>query len=418
MKKTLLFNLIVLLVFTFLLILPLTTATVSLSNSPEIKVTIVSQTPDPVQPGGIVKVRLKIENSGQQSGYDAIVKVIPKFPFTIYNDVAEKNIGKLRASTTGADAEVVEFKLKVDETAVEADTGLPLEIQIGASAISYIHDELLIRIQSRDALLDITSITSEPQQIAPGETAKVDIMVKNQASGLLRDIKFKLDFSSSTLPLAPYQSSSERRITLLESKYQNDLTFQIIAKPDATPGLYKIPLNISYTDQNGNSYSLSDVLALKVGEVPKLKAYIKKSTVLQSGKNGLLTIEIANAGTTNAKYVELLLLPSEDYQLVTTSNYFYLGNVDSDDTESQEINLYIKSGLDSLHFPVQLKYTDANNQVYQQEFDLELNLFSSSQLKKFGVVESSSAWGYLVLIVLIMGGAGFYKYYWKKKKSS
>ncbi len=384
----------------------------------QISVTLQSQSPDPVEPGQTVTLKFKIENSGQESSEDTIVKIMPQFPFTIYGDKTEKNIGKLRASSTGADAEIVKFKLKVDENAVEGEMGIDLVVFMGEAGRAYTNGELTVDVQTQDALLDITSITSDPKQIAPGQDAKVTIMIKNLADSLLKDIKFKLDFDDDNIPLAPYQSSSERRISSLNTNYQDSLSFIIIASPDATPGLYKVPLTITYNDEKGNSYSVSDILAITVGEVPDVKVYIKKSDVLQDNSAGKITLEIANAGSSNIKYMELYMLPSEDYKLVSTTNYFYLGDVDSDDTESEEINIFINNGVDSVSMPIQIKYYDANNKEFQQTIDLEMELYSSSKLKKYGVVESSNSWMFFVLIILAIGGYIYYKKFYKKKKKA
>ena len=157
-----------------------------------VQVTLVSQDPDPVEPGEIVKVKFKVENTGRETEQEAIVRVLPKYPFTTYG-ISEKNIGRLRASSTGADAEVVEFELKVDSNAVERESGIGLEVQFADTAIRYTNDELKINVQTRDAILDIVSIDSNPKQIAPGEIGEVTILVKNQADSLLTDIKFRLD---------------------------------------------------------------------------------------------------------------------------------------------------------------------------------------------------------------------------------
>jgi hypothetical protein len=401
-KKIILFILVSLLMFS------LVEATFYSSNS-DIEVTFLSQDPDPVEPGQIVKVKFKIENEGKETTEDVIIKLNPKFPFSLYNDVAEKNIGKLPATSTGSDAVIVEFKLKVNEKAIEEETELELEIEMGDASAIYVNDDFLIDIQTKDAILDITSITSDPKQIAPGETAEVSIMVKNMADSLLKDIKFKLDFQEEGVPLAPYQSSSERRISQLESGYQNSLKFNVIADPEATPGLYKVSLNITYNDEKGNNYVVKDVLAITIGELPKLKAYIKKSSVLQANAAGKVTLEIANAGSSDIKYLELTLLPSDDYQLVSTTNYYYLGDVDSDDTESEEIDVYINKKVKTLHVPVQLKYTDANNKPFQQQLNLEMNIYSSSELKKFGLVEKSNALIYLLLLIIIVVGFILYR---------
>ena len=152
-------------------------------------------------------------------------------------------------------------------------------------------------------------------------------------------------------------------------------------------------------------------------DIPKLKVYIKKSGVLQSKKEGKITLEIANAGSSDVKFLELFLLPSDDYQLVSTTDYYYLGDVDSDDTESEEIDVFIDKGVKKLKLPVLLKYTDANNKPFQQQFDLEMNLYSSSQLKKFGVLETSNAGFYFLLLILVVVGIILYRSYKKDPES-
>jgi len=378
-------------------------------------VTLLSQDPDPVEPGQTVKIKFKIENEGGETSEDVIVKILPKFPFSIYNDVAEKNIGKIRAGQTGADAVIVEFNLKVAEDAVEGDTEIELLLKIGDEAwVSYTEDEFMIDVQTHDAVLDITKITSEPEQVPPGGTATISILVKNLADSLLKDIRFRLDLGASDLPLAPYQSSSEGRIFQLQSNYQKTLSFELIADPDAQAGLYKVPMNITYNDEKGNSYQIEDVLAVLVGERPKLKAYLKKSTSLRANKPTTLTLELANPGTTDIKFLEVFLLPSEDYQLISISDYFYIGDVDSDDTESEEIDIFVNKRVKTLSFPIKLKYTDANNQEYQQQFDLQLNLYSSFKLRKFGLVPSDNTW---MIVGVILISAGLFYIYRKRKKN-
>lgn len=404
-------------IFFFVAVLVLSGVQAISYPSTHLAVTLLSQDPDPVEPGQIVTVKFKIENNGTQSDYDTIVKLQPKYPFSMYGDSAEKNIGKLRAGSSGADAAIVEFKLKIDEQAVQQDTSLDLVVQSGNTGVSYTNKEFLISIKTQNAILNIGSVSYEPSPISPGGTSKVTIMLKNNAGLALKNIKFKLDMSSSTLPLAPYQSSSEMFVSQLQPNYQQSLMFTLIAKPDADAGLYKIPINLTYADINGVTTSSSDVLAVMIGEKPHVGAYIKKSTVLEAGNAGKITLEAANAGTTNVKYAELTLLPSDDYKLVSTHNYFYLGNIDSDDTQSEEIDIYINKKVDKVRVPVRLQYVDATGAKYQQAFDLEMNVYSSSELKKFGVIQSNNLWIYVIIVLLIAGGFLAYQYYYKKRKN-
>ncbi len=390
-----------------LLVIPFSQAAL-VSTSPVISVTLQSQEPDPVEPGQMVSVKFKIENSGGATEEPVVVRLLPHFPFTLYGDTAEKNIGRLRAASTGADAVVVEYKLKVDEQAVEGNTELELQVERGPAITRYDDNNFLLNIQTHDAILDITSITYEPTQIAPGETAKLSISVKNNADSLLKDITFKLNFAGSSLPLAPFQSSSQRRIAQLRSDHQLPLTFQILADPAAAPGLYKIPLNISYNDEQGRSYELNDVLAISVGNTPVIRSYVKKTSVMQRKKPATITIGLANAGTTDIKFMELKVLPSPDFELISESDYFYVGDVDSDDTESEEIKLYPLSKK-TLSIPLELSYHDANNQPYTERATLELPLHSSFTLKRYGLREGSYGWLFFFLLLLAGGGYFYYK---------
>ena len=390
------------LVLVVLLLLPTFVFAVAGIEDPDVSVTLISQDPDPVEPGQILTVKFKVENDGGETKRDAIVTLLPQHPFSIYQGETSTNIGKLRAGSTGSDAEIVEFKLKIADDAVEGEIELELVVRIGDFGKTYKEDDFLIDIQTHDAILDITSIKFDSNQVTPGEASKVTITVKNLADSLLKDIKFSLDFEDSTIPLAPYQSSSQRRIANLETDRQVPLTFNIIADPAATPGLYKVPMNITYNDEKGNKYQIKDVLAVPVGEIPKIRTYVKRSTVLRAKKAGVVTLGIANAGTTDVKFMEIQVLPSEDFELFSTSSYFYVGDVDSDDTESEELDIYVNRKVDVLKIPFELKYYDANNNPYSVRRELSLNLYSSRELKKFGLVEGGSSGTLFVLFVLVV----------------
>jgi hypothetical protein len=410
MKKILIFVVIVLFSLTLVhAILP--------SSGTKVEVMMISQTPDPVEPGQVFTVKFKIENEGDQVHEDVIVKLKPTYPLSLYSGTVEKNIGKLPAGLTGADAVIVEYKLRVAADAAEGSTELELEVEMGGGGLAYFDDEFSVNVQTRDAILEIVSINTQPEQIPPGESAEITFVIENRADSMFKDVSFKLDLTGDDLPLAPYQSSSKKTVDYLESGEQATLRFKLIADPEAKPGLYKVPLNITYNNELGNATTIEDVLAVKIGNFPRLRVHVKKSTVRSEKQEGLLTLEIANAGTTDVKLVELRLLESDEYELVTPSNYFYIGDIDADDTESEEMHIYVNRVKDDdLTIPVNLKYFDANNKPLEQNMDIIMQLYSGRQLRKFGLVESGGAGIWIVLLAL--GGGGYYWYRHRKKKST
>ena len=101
---------------------------------------------------------------------------------------------------------------------------------------------------------------------------------------------------------------------------------------------------------------------------------------------------------------------------MTPSDYFYIGNIDADDTESEELEIYIIPDVKLLHLPVKLKYFDANGKQFQQQFDLTMNLYSAAQLQKFGKEPANYMWLYVLVIIGVVGGFLLYKKYKPKTR--
>ena len=97
------------------------------ASIPQIKVTLISQDPDPVAPNDVVEARFKIENGGAATSNDVFMQILPEYPFSLYSGDAVQDIGKLRAGQTGADAIIVRYKLKVDKYAQKGDNEIKFQ---------------------------------------------------------------------------------------------------------------------------------------------------------------------------------------------------------------------------------------------------------------------------------------------------
>lgn len=170
-----------------LLIVSMFSSIVLSDSSPYLTLTMVSQTPDQVEPGQTFKVRFKIENEGSSTENDVIITLNEKYPLSMYGDQSEKNIGKMDTSSQGSDAEFVEFELKVDEDASEGEVELEVSIkQEDGGTINYDDNEFMIDIQTHDAILEISSVDISPQKINPGSSSKISFIIKNNADSLLK----------------------------------------------------------------------------------------------------------------------------------------------------------------------------------------------------------------------------------------
>lgn len=382
---------------------------------PTIDAILMSQEPDPVKPGEVVEVRFKLENEGGQTYEDISVEILPSYPFTLYSGEPVVEIGKIGASQTGADAVIVKYKLKVDEKAVEGENEIELRVKVGDSAWkSYTNDEFMIQVETPDAILGIREVYTKPAVLVPGQDSKLYIKLKNEADSLFRNIRAKLDLSSADLPIIPLDSSNEKGLSQLERGGEAWIIFEIVAESDAESKIYKVPINLTYDDENGDSYSREGLIGLKVGDEPKLLIYVSETDIYSSKQKGTVTLTMANSGLTNIKLMTMALKPSEAYEILSAKEV-YIGDVDSDDIESQEFELYINEIEDnSVMLPIELNYRDANNKLFSEEYNVGLKVYSGSEAKKFGLTDTSNAW---IVIMIILAVAAYFGYrYWRKKK--
>ena len=124
-------------------------------------------------------------------------------------------------------------------------------------------------------------------------------------------------------------------------------------------------------------------------------------------------MKFVNKGSSNIKYLNAALKKTNDFEILSTEKV-YVGNIDSDDYETGDFELYIKSIKKNIELPLQYTFLDANNREYIQDVKLILRLYSSSEVKKFGFVKSNNSGG--LLIILIIVGTGIY-FYLKKRKN-
>lgn len=270
-------------------------------EAPDLSVTLLNQDPDPVKKGEVVKVRFKIENTGSETYENILVEILPDQPFRLYEGNRVKTIGKLRSSQTGADAAIVDFKLRVAEDAVAGENEIELKVTAGNLVYMYENNEFMIDIE----------------------------------------------------------------------KYN----------------------------------------------LPSLRAYIRESSILQAGQRGTVVVEIANTDLGDAQFVELTLQPTENYQILSSSNYIYLGDIESDDTESEEFEIYVDPDIGNvLEIPLLIKYQDGNEVAHEKEITLELRIFNAGELKTLGFENNSKVIPILLVILIVLAGLIYMHLRFRKKR--
>ena len=380
----------------------------------KIDITLISQEPDPVNPGEVVNLRFKIENLGATPTGDLVFEILPQYPFSIYKGSAIQKVASLQGLQRDGEGVILLYKIKVDENAVEREETIDIRYKEEGDVSNrwmYIED-FPVRIRTRDIVVSVESITSSPDPIPPGKEASISLKIKNNADSLVRDLVIKLDTTSTAVPFAPVKSTTEKSLYQLDAGKEVTVNFNLIVEPDADGDIYKIPLNISYADETGTMYSKDDVISLKVASNPNLLATIDSTDIYSKKKSGGVVIKIVNRGLTNIKLLTAKLESNEDFEILSEEEV-YIGNIDSDDYETVEFILDIKSKDEVITLPIELIYMDATNKDFKQTKEVELRVFSASDAQKVGMVEKSSI-GFTIMFLIVAVGLGIY--FWRRRK--
>jgi hypothetical protein len=378
-------------------------ASALIGSAAQLSFTMISQSPDPVEPGSIVELRWMIENNGGGAAEEVQVEIVAEYPFSLYSGELIKNIGTIQGQQTGDRAVIVLYKVEVDENAVEGTNEIKLRYKTANTGWVEL-DPFDINIQTVDATLSLEDITVDPEVAAPGENLKATLTIRNLADSFLKDISVKLDLSSTTLPFAPIQSATEKRVRQLDSGASAELSYNMIVEPDAEPGVYKIPLTITFSDNLGNSYEKDDLFGVVVGAIPDISYYIDSTTISTPNSKGTVSIKFVNKGLGNIKFLNVIMKESDSYSIISPKEV-YIGNIDSDDYETADFQLFVDSKAPKeLKLQLEVAYKDANNRDYTENASVILKLYKKSEAVSLGIKEKNNSVGIIISILVVVIG--------------
>lgn len=408
MKKTMMIIMMVLMMSTSLVY--------ANDGNPQFKATVLSYSPVPAEPGSYITLNIKLENTGDGKADDAVIEFIDNYPFTV-EQVSEKtkDIGEL---DSGEDY-IAEYRVRIDDRAAQGTNYIKIRYNSDASSAGWIEKELPLTIQSSQKTVSISAVTNSPEVINPGEESNIVIKVSNSGSSNIRDVSLELDLAERVvgtnyidLPFGPVGSSAEKRVAFLGSGQTEDFTFTLQSYPGAETGIYKIPITLSYTDEDGESISEDDLISIIVGSSSDIMLQVDSSSVYSDQPNGEVIFSVTNKGFDEIKFATFEIMANEEFEVMSTSNREYLGNIDSDDYETATFTIKLTAeNVEEVNLPVKVTFKDSLNKEYKTERTITLPVMT---LEEAGLGKSSS--GSTIVFVLIILVVGYFLYRRHKKK--
>ncbi len=378
-----------------------------------IRVTLLNQDPDPVEPGDYVDVRVKIENSGIDLAQDVRVRFEPAYPFTLETGTSERFLGTMRGYQTGEEAAIERFRLRVDTNAIDGDNDITFSYHTLKSGWVELQP-FTVHIDRDETLLMVDNVISQPHVVISGDEVQVTIKVSNLGTLDLKDLRFGLDFTG--LPFSPIGSTNVKTFKSLDAGQSATVTYTLISDYDAIPGIYRVPFSIIYTDENNNEGTITTVITLIVGDVPSLAVTLEDASSQQPGTQSDVSFKFVNQGLNTLRFLNVKLTPGEGYRLLSTAED-YIGNIDSDDYETADYTIYIEpTTTGKILFPLSYTYQGQDNQEYNGNVELELPLYTLEEATQLGLVKGNGSltWIYVIIVVVV----GFIGYrMWRKRKT-
>ncbi len=251
--------------------------------------------------------------------------------------------------------------------------------------------------------IQIGLINQDPDPVHAGSVVEVKFKLENFWQETREEVIVEI---IPEYPFSLYSGSKTKNIGVLEGRQSGSdaviVDYQIKVDEHAVDGdqEIKVSLRIGETEWIYEDTFYIDVKKEKLN----LKTYIRSSELITPGSKGKVSIELANAGGYDIEFLELTLLPSEDYKLLSTSNYAYIGDLDSDDTESEEFQIYVSEEISEVNLPVKVVY-EINDYTYESEESLKLQLLTKQEAINIGLIKVSYAkqiWlGILIGLILL-----------------
>jgi len=266
------------------------------ATAPSLNIILSSQNPYPVEPGNIVTIEVELQNTGFSEATDIVLKIEPEDPFTLVSGEKETNtFTKIGAS----DSIKTTYKLSVSESAVSNDYDLAFRYYKGTDPGITVEKSVLVRVQGSPKLI-IDSISTDPEEVEPGDTVRFGVEIKNVGTGGVHYME--ATFNSSSAYIVPVLAGGSYYMGELDPGSIKEALFDISMDNEAEYGTYPATLTLTYRDDTNAFHATTFSIGVPIRGEPVIEVLSAKVD------NSDLKVDIENIGTGNAKALKISLV--------------------------------------------------------------------------------------------------------------
>ena len=277
-----------------------------ISEGSSVDITLINQDPATAQPGEYVDLKFKISNRGLEAAEDTSIELVESYPFSLDPNVsASRELGNLRGAAVGDDAYIVEYRVRVDENAVESENEISLKYTTGDEDFSVTRDfdisvdDVGTDFELSAGKVSASSIPVNLDNIGDKPAESVHVVLPDQ-SGIVKE-------GLETKVVGPLDSGENKVV---------DFAVSNISLGDS----YRF--EIHYTDGNGVRREL--VRNIEIGTFPVVPVQVTVQTATASDT----TFAVSNTGSEQISSVTTQI---EGDINISGSKTQVLGNLNSGD---------------------------------------------------------------------------------------
>ena len=334
--------------------------------------------PTPVTAGDEFELWIQLTNNSNKNAEDIEYFLDLEYPFSLIENTNRKNIEKIAPYQS----KIIKYKLKTDVSALKKAYEIDFKYK-RKYLETYNIKTYQIDVTGDKALVEV--IDSNVSKTTIGSKSKIEVKLKNLGQKKAKDVFVTLsDSKNSEITVKNLKTQYIKDINILESK---NLEFEILVSKDIESKGYTLPLEIKYSDSDGN-YSLKREIGVEIEDNPEITintTNINESFFTNQKEN--ISIEIYNTGNIDAEsvYVEFV---SE----ITNSNpKYFIGNIEKDNYDSIDLEFLTKnleSGKYSGEIIVYYKNSDLKQERKSKEITLNLKNKGEAKNTAQGIITS------------------------------
>jgi len=370
---------------TIVLCIPLTNGDfVEKSTIHQFVITEVS--PSEFYPSDVKTINITLQNIQEYPVYNISFKIDPSEaePIKFIDELMKHYNGGLYPG----EKYTIQYKIYIEDTLEKGVYYVPLTVMwstLSYGVVTLVQEDLYIGIEvveyPEDLKLDITDIIA-PTNIKAGDTFIVKIKLKNIGKKKVDSIKAKLELPPG---FASIGSDTEEYVESLEPNSSAETVFNIQVDKQAISQLYNFDFILEYRGENNRLITKNSSFGIMVDENPPvyIQDIILEPTMLTPGTEGLLMIQIVNAGTNKIKNVKISIYGGENLLL---QSHNFIGEISPGNSETTSFGVYVNP--EKIKIPEKIKKYGLNIQISYD--DIIGNSYTKSKIYTLSVIKEES----------------------------